>query len=317
MARAATRDDSKPAPRIPSLTRLLLGGFFVLIGFIFGTPLFPWGNLEAGIPNDALAALILPAGSPARDILIHLAPSLSALKTLAPYDVALVAIGEPFAAGLIARVPYPEDLLAISQTGLSVFPLPHRLVALGDQNFGARLRESHQPLPWWIRLRSEIARKRRDGTMLFAPGTSPWLLGSIDADVSVFRLSVPLPSRTRQTHRALESDLQETLFTVAQLLLPTVSSMRLPDSTIVQELRQEKTAFSWSIEEKRRATYTLLQNNKPVLSYTRLIESSDCVDKNASWEALISTHLPLPELKLKISLLKQAIFFCFFSGDKL
>lgn len=288
-----------------------------MIALILVAPAFPQKGIGYGIPNDALAALVLPAGSQARSAINQFVPALTALESLTPYDIALVALEAPFTMGVIASVPHPEDLLTLSQAGLSSTPLHHRLVAVGDQNFVARLKES-RPIPRWIRLRASISNNQHDGTLLFAQNTdAPWLLGSIDMNGSTARLLAPLPARVRQTPRALESDLQETLFDLVRLLLPAASSLRLPDNTIVQELRQEASALSWSIEEKDGPTYTLLQNNKPVLFYERLREKDGCSDKPAPWEVAIGTYPPLPELKLEISLLKRAILFCIANGDKL
>lgn len=292
---------------------VLGGGFFVLFFFVALTAYVPL----LAVPNDALAVVVLPAHSSARVLLAKTMPALLPLEALAPYNTALVVLSNPLAVGTIVYVPKPEDLLALSQTNLSYIPIWNRLVVVGDQNFVDRIVKA-QKLPWWIRLRTELTIKKHAAALLVAPTQeAPWLLGSLDQKNEALALLLPVPSAPHETNRLIESDLQSTLADLARLLLPVSSSIRLPDNSIVQELREDASALSWEIEEKNGPTYTLLQNNKPVLFYERLREKSDCSDKNTLWGVDIGTYPPLPELKLEISLLNRAILFCIFNGDKL
>lgn len=292
---------------------VLGGGFFVLFAILALTEHVPL----LAVPNDALATVAIPANSPVVGALVKTIPALSSLESLASYDTALVVLSSPLAVGIIAYAPQQEDPPALSKTNPSYAPIGNHLIVVGNQSFINRVIHA-QKLPWWIRLRATLISKNHDAALLVAstPET-PWLLGAMDKKNGALEVLLRLPTDPQETSRAVESTIQTTLFNLVRAFLPVSSSMRLPDNSIAQELRENKDALSWKIEEKSGPTYTLLQNNKPVLFYGRLKEKNECSDKSVSWEVTVGTHPPLPELKLGISLLKQAVLFCVSNGDKL
>lgn len=303
-------------------TRILLpiafgGGLFVLILFFGFLPDLLSEGIERGIPNNALAVLVVPANSPAREALIRVAPALAPLTALSDYDTALVVQSDPLALHIIVYTPRPEDMLSITKTGLRVTPVDGRVVVIGDQAVATRLRDAAR-LPWWTRLRVAWNKTQHAGVLLFARDAySPWLLGYLESQNTTTHLTIPFLEIGRYTSRTLESDIQDTLFNLTRLLLPTALPLKLPDNSVVQELRSEASALSWSIKEENGPTYTLFQNNSPIVSYRRLDLEASCSNTPARRGVLVSTHPPLAKLNLEISLLKHAIFFCLLNGDKL
>lgn len=292
---------------------IFVGGFFVLAGFMICSGFVSEKSVLQKIPNQAFAAVVLPANSVARENLGKLAPLLNEAGPLVKNNLALVVFISPIEIGLVGEVESPEELFNLGQEKEIEFrPLGNGLVAVGSPSFGKRVAGA-EPIPWWIRARLAFAIQNSDGALLFSPTIEkPWQLGSLQMIGNRLKLTVSGLGELEETERTIETVLQETIFALAEDLFPAPRSMVLPDGSRAKELRLDTDSFSWETRETEKGVSRVLKQGSALLfSYERGDRISDSCLSEPRPGISLHSNLFDPPLFFSIFLLKKAVVFCF------